>query len=145
VQIVDFTQVKTEGYTRQKATPGTSDRMEKITAKRLIKKAAVADQEAERVAYLMTAAAVCSRHNLTDWLHFKTGAIQNELRREAKAANKAVQDVFLHGCLVSLLNEVNDGIRAVSERDTLGISAGEVLEPVAEPLRFYRPTINRAV
>lgn len=128
VEILDFSQVKTDGYVRQRPEKGQSTRTEKIMVKRLVLDAAKTDNEPERITYLKAAANICERALLHTWLSMKSHDIKTEIRRRARIQAYEVPEEILSSCLADLIAEVNTSFAPVALVDSLGIYAGELVE-----------------
>lgn len=113
VPVVDFSQVKTEGYTRQRPEKNKGTRMSRIMIKKLILTAAIAADDAEAVNMLCTAAGMCIDTNLHDWLSHKSDNIHADIAREAMVSARPINPLIGSGNLFDTIRDVYGQYRPV--------------------------------
>lgn len=94
VEIIDFSEVKTGGYARQKPVKKESPRMDKVLTRKLIKLAHKAPDIDAAVTYLKAASEISRDVVIDFWLRRRSDEISKELRRESILRGYAPNEVF---------------------------------------------------
>lgn len=94
VEIIDFSEVKTEGYTRQKPVKRENPRMDKVLTRKLIKLAHKAQDIDTAVTYLKAAKEISRDIVIDFWLRKRSEEIAQELRRESILRKYTPNEIF---------------------------------------------------